>query len=241
MSELTSEQLEELFGSDVESINEEGSEPPLDLPTGQVISEKFKAVPGLRLLRQGLSHAVQSTLLDFIIAANYFQNEKTNQAMHFGDLPESFAKVGSWAKSCTDLLNDIDRQPLFDQAIINLYRPGEGIRSHVDLQKFDDGVLIISLLSSCVMIMTPASEELKNASSYQNEEIADNEGISVHLRPGDVLALTGSARWDWAHGIPAREIDVIHGEPIHRGSRVSITLRKLKCSAAGTVELGQRS
>lgn len=124
MSELTSEQLEELFGSDVESINEEGSEPPLDLPTGQVISEKFKAVPGLRLLRQGLSHAVQSTLLDFIIAANYFQNEKTNQAMHFGDLPESFAKVGSWAKSCTDLLNDIDRQPLFDQAIINLYRPG---------------------------------------------------------------------------------------------------------------------
>lgn len=117
---------------------------------------------------------------------------------------------------------------------------GEGIRSHVDLQKFDDGILIISLLSSCVMIMTPASEELKNASSYQIDEIADNEGILIHLRPGDVLALTGSARWDWAHGIPAREIDVIHGEQIQRGTRVSITLRKLKCSSVGAIELGQR-
>jgi hypothetical protein len=126
MSELTSEQLEELFGSDVESISEEDSELLLEqLPTIRLISDKFEAVPGLRLLRQGLPHAVQKTLLDSIIAANYFQNERTNQAMHFGDLPGPFEKVGSWAKSCTDLLNDIDRQPLFDQAIINLYRPGK--------------------------------------------------------------------------------------------------------------------
>lgn len=131
MSELTSEQLEELFGSDVDSISEDGNEPQLDLPIVQVVSEKFKAVPGLRLVRQGLSHTVQSTLLDFIIAAKYFQNETTNQAMHFGDLPDSFAKVGTWAKSCTDLLNDIDRQPLFDQAIINLYRSGK-----LDIQKY---------------------------------------------------------------------------------------------------------
>ena len=31
----------------------------------------------------------------------------------------------------------LDRSPLFDQIIVNLYRPGEGIASHVDLMRFE--------------------------------------------------------------------------------------------------------
>jgi alkylated DNA repair dioxygenase AlkB len=116
---------------------------------------------------------------------------------------------------------------------------GEGIRSHVDLQKFDDGILIVSLLSSCVMIMTPASETQKHATSY-NEEGNLDDGVPILLRPGDVLALVGPARWDWAHCIPARAVDNMNGDIIQRGSRVSITLRKLNCTTADAIELGHR-
>lgn len=125
--------------------------------------------------------------------------------------------------------------------LIPLYslKLGEGIRSHVDLQKFDDGILIVSLLSSCVMVMTPASESLKHATSYQEEgDIED--GLPILLKPGDVLAMVGPARWDWAHCIPARHEDIIDGELIQRGARVSITLRKLRSTASGAIECGHR-
>jgi alkylated DNA repair dioxygenase AlkB len=32
------------------------------------------------------------------------------------------------------------REPSFDQMIVNVYHPGQGIKAHVDLAKFDDGV-----------------------------------------------------------------------------------------------------
>ncbi|CAO3676297.1 unnamed protein product [Umbelopsis vinacea] len=200
-------------------------------PAIKLTSEKFDRIPGLRLLRQGLSHRIQTRLLDTIIEANYFNNATTNQAMHFGDLPKAFEDIGTWARENTDLLVDINRDRLFDQAILNLYRPGEGIRSHVDLQKFDDGILIVSLLSSCVMVMTAASESLKQATSYQEEGDLE-DGIPILLKPGDVLAMVGPARWDWAHCIPARHEDIIDGELIQRGARVSITLRKLRSNAS---------
>ena len=35
------------------------------------------------------------------------------------------------------LIQVLSREPLFDQIIVNLYRPGEGIKSHVDLMRFE--------------------------------------------------------------------------------------------------------
>ncbi|CAG8564613.1 17314_t:CDS:2, partial [Racocetra fulgida] len=43
-----------------------------------------------------------------------------------------------------------------------------------------------------------------------------NEVISVILRPGDVLAMSGPARYDWAHGIEATKIDIVGNERIVR-------------------------
>ena len=45
-----------------------------------------------------------------------------------------------------------NREPLFDQMIINVYHPGQGIKAHVDLAKFDDGIASVSLGSTCVML-----------------------------------------------------------------------------------------
>jgi len=135
MHELNTDQLQELFGSDDSDFDDSFADDQtgLDSSLGSVrngspplglTSEKFGLIPGLRLLRQGLSHSVQTKLLDTIISAKYFNGAANNQAMHFGDLPQQFQDIGHWAKRDTDLLEGIDRDPIFDQAILNLYRPG---------------------------------------------------------------------------------------------------------------------
>jgi alkylated DNA repair dioxygenase AlkB len=92
--------------------------------------------------------------------------------------------------------------------------------SHVDLLRFDDGIIIVSLLSSCVMTMRPANHNDKQSEGSVRRDIL--------LRPGDILALSGEARYHWKHGIEERLIDEIDGETIERGTRISVTLRRLK-------------
>lgn len=133
MNAVTKEEMEELFGSDHEDSEDSSNGDPEyenhfgHSPPARLTCEKLTGIPGLRLLRQGLPHSIQTSLLNTIIRANYFHNATTNQAMHFGDLPAPFAEIGTWAKDNTDLLDDIDRSPLFDQAILNLYRPGKDL------------------------------------------------------------------------------------------------------------------
>lgn len=43
------------------------------------------------------------------------------------------------------------RRPLFNQMIVNSYSPGQGIRAHVDLASFADGIVSVSLHSPVVM------------------------------------------------------------------------------------------
>ncbi|CAI7772803.1 unnamed protein product [Closterium sp. NIES-54] len=50
----------------------------------------------------------------------------------------------------------LQREPLFDQMIANWYSGDQGIKPHVDLMRFDDGIAILSLLSPCVMTLAPA-------------------------------------------------------------------------------------
>ena len=45
----------------------------------------------------------------------------------------------------------LSRKPIFNQAICNHYRPGEGISAHVDLAAFADGIAGISLQAAAVM------------------------------------------------------------------------------------------
>ncbi|KAJ3310273.1 hypothetical protein HDV04_005118 [Boothiomyces sp. JEL0838] len=54
-----------------------------------------------------------------------------NQTMHFGDLPSE--------------LNILFKYGSFNQMIANYYKIGDGIIDHVDLERFEDKVLICSL------------------------------------------------------------------------------------------------
>jgi alkylated DNA repair dioxygenase AlkB len=53
----------------------------------------------------------------------------------------------------------------------------------------------------------------------------DGEKRAVVLEPGSLLVMSGAARYDWTHEIPARTSDVIGGERRARGRRVSLTFR----------------
>ena len=115
---------------------------------------------------------------------------------------------------------------VFNQMIVNQYAPGEGLAPHVDLDAFADGVAVVSLRSTVVMDMYPpgsSRDRIPGASSAK----------PVWLRPGDVMFLSRAARWEWAHGIAARDADPVEGETgegarVRRGCRTSVTLRAMR-------------
>ena len=49
----------------------------------------------------------------------------------------------------------------------------------------------------------------------------------MFLEPRSALVLSGEARHDWTHAIPAREADVWQGVERPRGRRVSLTFRTM--------------
>eukprot|EP00026_Physarum_polycephalum_P015256 Phypoly_transcript_15894.p1 GENE.Phypoly_transcript_15894~~Phypoly_transcript_15894.p1 ORF type:complete len:235 (+),score=32.23 Phypoly_transcript_15894:33-737(+) len=165
------------------------------------------------------------------VKSNYPFTRDLNQVMAFGILPDFILPLIEQLQSTADLFPaDMQgRQPLFDQMICNFYEPGQGITPHVDLlSKFADGIVIVSLGSTCVMDFRPVVN-IEEAEKYSEKKDQKDEGtkISVLLRPGDVLSICGDARYKWTHGIEKKEVDEWEGKSIPRGQRVSITLRRL--------------
>ena len=163
---------------------------------------------------------------------------RKNQAMRFGNFPRWAATL---ADSVARLAKEDGALPFsgengnkyrFDQYVVNAYLPGEGLKPHVDLAAFDDGVCVVSLLSSTVMDLSPAPEELRDAippSGTDGGIERSDVSIGIRLDPGDALFLSGDARWRWRHGIAARAADARAGGGAHeRGFRVSVALRTLR-------------
>ena len=115
----------------------------------------------------------------------------------------------------TETFQTLFDQPLGRQVILNLYAPGQGITSHIDLpNRYADGILGVSLVGGATMVFTHPTNGCNH----------------VYLPPRSVYILTGEARWEWAHGIPFTEEDVVlredeSRETILRDVRVSVTYR----------------
>lgn len=104
-----------------------------------------------------------------------------------------------------------------DQAIVNEYRPGQGIAPHVDcVPCFGPIVASLSLGSACEML-------------FQRVETEATQRL--HLPRRSLLFLSGQARYEWRHSIPARKTDPhpnAHEKGrILRSRRVSITFRTM--------------
>lgn len=212
--------------------------------------------------------------------STYFQNPSTNQVMLFGraydpSSSESSIKptnsgIPPFLQNLLCRLEELLRLSLPSdihkllfpppsepsrarQAIINLYRPGEGITPHVDLLgRFGDGIIGISLGSGCVMAFRRASpsEEKGGYKAVKDGEVQDEEYLDedgerkrwdLYLPVRSVLVMSGDARYRWMHGIERKEQDFVEresasgldenprgaGEHIMRSERLSITFRWL--------------
>jgi alkylated DNA repair dioxygenase AlkB len=93
----------------------------------------------------------------------------------------------------------------FRQVLINEYRPGAGIGWHRDKAQFGE-VVGVSLLAPCVLRFRRKSDETW-------------ERASLSVEPRSAYLLSGPARSEWEHSIPA--LDQL---------RYSITLRTLAAS-----------
>lgn len=106
----------------------------------------------------------------------------------------------------------------------------QGICAHVDLMRFQDGIAIVSLESSCVMHFSPVDDELSN----NREEDRTNSAakIPVLLTEGSLVLMWGEARYRWKHEINRKPgFQNWKGQEIDQRKRTSITLRKL-CQTA---------
>lgn len=111
---MESTDWKDLFGSDDE---EEDNKPIVT----------FGSIPGLKLIQQGLTHEEQMELTHALIDNGHFSGENVNQSMCFGELPSYISWISTWVKEKYPTLFDSDvlsRDPIFDQAILNLYKKG---------------------------------------------------------------------------------------------------------------------
>ncbi|XP_047967363.1 alkylated DNA repair protein alkB homolog 8 [Salvia hispanica] len=195
--------------------------------------EQINEIDGLWICREFLSADQQSSLLSSLERDGYLAEGSLNQAMRFGDLPpwalelsrivrENILFSAGFSES-GDLENEEEclfpsellwREPLFNQLIVNIYQPGEGIRAHVDLMRFEDGIAIVSLESACVMRFSPVE--------------ASSDSVELLLSPGSLVLMWGEARYLWKHEINRKPgFQIWQGQEIHQERRTSITLRRL--------------
>ncbi|XP_020242297.1 uncharacterized protein LOC109820549 isoform X2 [Asparagus officinalis] len=143
--------LDQAFGesSDEEEAND-GDALVSALENKRARWESVQEIAGLWICRDFLSEAQQSALLSAVDGERWFSGSFHNQAMRFGDLPEWATELARLVRKAvcfgeSSLKGDKDlvvedqcmeepcplpfdllwREPLFDQLIVNVYKPGD--------------------------------------------------------------------------------------------------------------------
>jgi len=129
------------------------------------------------------------------------------------DLSARLGDLPGWLQSLAQQLQCDGIVPeLPDQAIINEYKPRQGIGLHIDSENhWEEVVTSLSLCSAAVMDLT-------------REDVV----VPVLLEPRSLMVLRGQARHEWKHGMARRNQDVIEGVTLPRARRLSITMRQAK-------------
>ncbi|GAA5979296.1 hypothetical protein JCM10908_002870 [Rhodotorula pacifica] len=240
-----------LFGSDDDNSLDEGiaatgcSSAPNASHVDDILiaSSTCPPIRGLYVLRAAVPQNVLDDLAETLSAEVW--PGSTDQVMLFTspERPSLPTFLGPWLDLLPHLLEPLPddvkqsvlRSPQPMQAIFNCYHPGQGISPHVDLpDRYGDAVVGLSLLSSTVMEfrrLPLAHSSAQTRTGGRGDRFPD--AYAVRLRPGDVYVLSGDARWNWTHGIPYREEDLVEDEKgrpmrVRRGLRFSVTLRRMK-------------
>jgi alkylated DNA repair dioxygenase AlkB len=136
-----------------------------------------------------------------------YKRRTIERDMYLGKLPDWGQTIAERLWWCGYILQ------IPDQMIVNEYLAGQGISPHVDCEPcFGDTILSLSLGSGCIMEFTHLESKRKTP---------------LYLESRSLLVMSGEARYDWQHGIPARKSDKHDGYLIPRKRRVSLTFRKI--------------
>jgi alkylated DNA repair dioxygenase AlkB len=133
-----------------------------------------------------------------------YRARRISRTDHLGPIPDWLLPI------CKKLVAEkiFPKQP--DQVIINEYLPDQGIAPHIDcVPCFGETIASLSLGSSCEMVFSRGDDQVQR----------------LILEAGSLLVLTGAARFDYKHAIPARKTDVINGIRVPRQRRISLTFR----------------
>jgi alkylated DNA repair dioxygenase AlkB len=137
-----------------------------------------------------------------------YKARQVRQEDHLGPLPKLFQQMAE------RLTAEGHFQTVPDQVIVNEYQPGQGISAHIDCQPcFGEAIASLSLLSACVMRFA---------------SLRSSRHMDLLLQPDSLLVMTGEARHDWTHAIPARKTDLVEGQKFQRTQRISLTFRQMK-------------
>lgn len=157
-----------------------------------------------RLLIEVDRHPWQMSVGHNVQIYGYHYSHRRKEAFRIGHVPP-------WAADLARRLHaDGHTARVPNQLVVNEYPAGTGIFEHQDQAVFGDVVVSISLGSTCVMRFTREGSD---------------DAKEILLEPASALVLTGEARWEWKHGIPARDSDVVDGREYVRGRRISLTFR----------------
>lgn len=174
-------------------------------------------IPGLQYLPNFITPNEERALIE-VIDRQQWLNDLKRRVQHYGykyDYTARKVTADSYLGPLPDWLIPVTQELPFkpdqapNQAIVNEYLPGQGISAHVDcVPCFSDTIASLSLGSGAVMQFTNGQEK-----------------HDLCLEPRSLIILSGPARYDWTHAIPARKSDVVDGFKIERGRRVSLTFR----------------
>jgi alkylated DNA repair dioxygenase AlkB len=181
------------------------------------------AIPGLRYVPDYLDADDHDRLL-FTVNACGWQHAGGRGVQIYGysyhHAKGGIYRVGDLPAWASDVAGRLWRDGLMpyaaDQMIANQSQGGVGIFSHVDAPAFDDSIVSLSLGSSCAMQFTECD-------SGRVEEML--------VEPRSAVVISGEAREKWKHGIPARSEDLWMNQVVPRGTRVSLTFRKMLISS----------
>lgn len=269
--EACSSSPDSLFDADSPASSDRHDARFHDLHSHLISSEEFiplfpafrvaPPIPGLFLppIRLDTHHA--SSLLS-TLNGTYFpiSTPASNQVMLFGtsmfhpallsllSLLSTLLRPPALSQAVYQLLfpDDADSRGHERQAILNMYRPGEGITPHVDLlERYGDGIIGVSLGSGCAMRFRRVAGALLQSGlekPTEGEGSANAEVQDVFLPENSVVVLSGEARYGWTHGIEKTKRDWVakemetetnaetegrEAEWIERDVRVSVTFRWL--------------
>ena len=195
-------------------------------------------VPGLRYVPDFISPDEEQRLIERIDGCEW-RTALTRNVQHYGwrydysarhvDSSERLGPLPDWVDSIGRRLvaEELLSAPP-DQVIVNEYKANQGISRHVDSPGFADGIATISLLESWEMVF--------------RQRGAQQRKVGKRLERRSAMVLTGAARYDWTHEIPARktESDPSSGKRLKRKRRISLTFRRVIVGEEDTT-MGRRT